>query len=78
MSENVQQAEGNNRRLIPVTKWNQYHDYPTESGLRYLIFNGDRNGFKKVIRKVGRRVLIDEQSYFEWVDHNGETNPSNG
>ena len=58
------------RRLIPVTKWSQYHDYPTEPGLRWLIFNGEKNGFSEVIRRVGRRVLIDEQSFFDWVDGN--------
>jgi len=58
------------RPLIPVTKWSQYHDYPTEPGLRWLIFNGEKNGFSDVIRRVGRRVLIDEQSFFVWVDGN--------
>ncbi len=65
-----------NRRLIPVTKWSQYHDYPTEPGLRWLIFNGEKNGFSEVIRRVGRRVLIDEQSFFDWVDGNdGRSEP---
>ena len=55
-------------RLIPVTKWNDYHIYPTVPGLRYLIFNGDTNGFNKVIRRVNGRVLIKESAYFAWVE----------
>ena len=26
------------RRLIPVTKWNDYHPWPPIGGLRHLIF----------------------------------------
>lgn len=58
-------------RLIPVTKWNDYHDFPSIGGLRHLIFNEMKNGFHKVIRRVGRRVLINEADFFKWVD---ETN----
>jgi len=56
------------RRLIPVTKWNEYHDWPPIGGLRHLVFNEERNGFSKVVRRVGRRVLLDEAAFFEWVD----------
>jgi len=54
-------------RLIPVTKWNNYHVWPSIAGLRYLIFNADSNGFNKVIRRVGKTILIDEQAFFDWV-----------
>ncbi len=55
-------------RLIPVTKWNNYHDYPTIGALRALIFNAHKNGFDKVIRRVNSRILISENAYFEWVE----------
>jgi hypothetical protein len=55
-------------KLIPVTQWNQYHQWPTQSDLRYWIFNAKTNGFDKVIRRVGRRVLIDEAKFFLWID----------
>ncbi len=58
----------NTRRLIPVTTWNQYHDWPSTSGLRHFIFNGHRNGFDRVVKRAGRRVLIDENAFFDWVD----------
>jgi len=56
------------RRLIPVSKWNEHHLWPSQGGLRYLIFNANSNGFDKAIRRAGRRVLIDEQAFFEWMD----------
>jgi hypothetical protein len=55
-------------KLIPVTKWNNHHEWPTEAGLRYYIFNAEFNGFNKVMKRVGRRILIDETKFFDWVE----------
>ena len=44
-------------RLIPVTKWNEHHQWPPVGGMRHLIFFAEKNGFEKVIRRCGRRVL---------------------
>lgn len=55
-------------RLIPVSKWNDYHDWPPPGGLRHLIHFRAANGFDAVLRRVGRRLLIDEKAFFEWVD----------
>ena len=54
-------------RLIPVSDWQKYHLWPPAGGLRHLIFCAQSNGFDQVIRRVGRRVLIDEQAFFSWV-----------
>lgn len=56
------------RLLIPVTKWNEKHPYPSVSQLRWHIFRPE-NGFEKCIVRIGKRVLIDEEAYFEWVHH---------
>jgi hypothetical protein len=59
-------------RLIPVNKWGEQHSWPPLGGLRHLIFNAEKTGFIKCIRRVGRRVLIDEKAFFAWVeDQNG-------
>lgn len=58
----------NERRLIPVPDWNKHHAWPPQGGLRHLIFHASRNNFDKVIRRAGRRVLIDEQAFFAWMD----------
>lgn len=58
-------------RLIPLTDWNQHHAWPPIGGLRHLVFFERTNGFHKVVRRVGRRVLIDEAAFFAWVESNG-------
>ena len=54
-------------RLIPVPNWEKYHEWPRLGGLRNLIFNKHKNGFHTVVKKVGKRVLIDEAAFFAWV-----------
>ena len=55
-------------RLLPLTKWNDFHIYPNQAGLRYLVFNADKNGFASCIKRIGKRVLIDEAAFFAWVE----------
>ena len=54
-------------KLIPVTRWNDYHVWPPIGGLRHLIFYEKTNGFSACVVRVGRRVLIDEDKFFEWA-----------
>lgn len=55
-------------RLILVTDWNKYFDYPTLGTLRMLIFNENKNGFNKVVRRINLRVLIHVEAYYNWVE----------
>lgn len=66
------------RRVIPLTKWNEYHTYPSVGGLRHLVFNAESNGFDAVIRRCGRRVLIDEQAFFEFLDRQSRGSEKGG
>ena len=63
-----QKMQKSERRLIPVTKWNDYHPWPPIGGLRHLIFFEKDNGFSHCLVRLGRRVLIDEERFFEWAD----------
>lgn len=57
-----------NTRLIPVAQWEKYHPWPTKSGLQGLIINRETNGFASVVKKLKKRVLIDEKAFFQWVE----------
>ena len=61
----------NKTRLIPVPAWKDHHTWPPAGGLRHLIFFAETNGFNKVIRRIGRRVLIDEAAFFTWAEKKG-------
>ena len=51
-------------RLIPLTRWNEFHVWPPIGGLRHLMFHRERNGFAPAFVKCGRRVLIKEDAFF--------------
>ena len=59
-------------RLIPPAKWNEFHPWPPIGGLRYLIFHEKTNGFDSVVVRVGRTVLICEESFFRWARSESE------
>ena len=47
----------------------KYPDVITEGGLRWQIFNEEKNGLKEAgaIVRIGRKVLIDTDRYFTWI-----------
>jgi len=59
------ETETRNSRLIPLTKWPEYHPWPNVGGLRHMAFHRDENGFAPAFLKVGRKLLIDEAVFFE-------------
>lgn len=72
--QNENDLNSKHTRYIPVPNWEKHHDWPKIGGLRNLIFNGKTNGFDQfnVIKRVGRRVLINEAAFFEWVANQGK------
>lgn len=45
----------------------------TESSIRYHLFHRKTNGLTKHIRKIGRKVLIDEVGFQSWINASGKT-----
>ena len=59
-----------NPTLSTVQQFCEKHPFISQGGLRFQIFNADNNGLSSfgAIVRMGRKVLIDEFRYFEWVD----------
>ena len=60
-------TEDKQTRLIPLVDWPKHHAWPPIGGLRHLVFHAGATGFDKVVKRVGRRVLIDETAFFSWA-----------
>jgi len=55
-------------QLLTLKKFVEKHPNAwTLSGLRWLRFHEDTNGFKGAFLKVGGKLLIDEDAFFEAV-----------
>ncbi len=72
MDQESQKKKGRSKRLIKMSKWNDFHPWPPIGGLRHLAFNAKINGFDKVIKRCGRTVLIDEDAFFVWVEEQNQ------
>lgn len=46
----------------------KYPAFP-EGGLRHIIFHSESNGFDSVITRVGRKVLISETAFIDWIEN---------
>jgi len=55
--------------LLTVNQFCRKHEGFPVGGLRYRIFHADTNGMADagVIVRNGRRVLINEAKFFEWL-----------
>lgn len=41
----------------------------SEASLRYYIFNEKQNNLSEAIRRIGRKVLINEEAFFLWIEN---------
>ncbi len=58
------------RTLLTVNQFADKHPAFSVGGLRWQIFNSASNGLdaSEAIVRLGKRVLIDEERYFQWID----------
>jgi hypothetical protein len=56
--------------LLTVNQFVATHKAFTSGGIRALIFNENSNGLAKsgAVTRVGRKVLINEEKFFAWVE----------
>ncbi len=66
----------NETRYIPVAQFNKYHPWPTPQSIRnrkHAAERGNDPDFLKCIKKVGGRVLVDEQAFLRWLTDQADT-----
>jgi hypothetical protein len=72
MESNVseQNTPAQPRTLLTVNQFADKHPAFSVGGLRWQIFNSAINGLdvSYSIVRLGKRVLIDEEKYFQWID----------
>ncbi len=58
------------KNLKTVNQMLDDNKFLTNGGFRALIFNANSNGLNQqgVIVRIGRKVLIDEDKFFNWLE----------
>ncbi len=56
-------------RLLTINNFVEEHkSFASHGGIRHLIFHSESNGFKSAFKRLGSRVLIDENEFFRCVN----------
>lgn len=65
------QPTGKLMDLVPLSRFQDYYDYPSVGALRQLHFFNTYGFADKVIRRIGRRLYVKISALLEWIE---ETN----
>lgn len=68
-SIDMSQAEKHtSKNYLSLKQWlNKYQAIP-EGGIRHLIFTNKDNFTAKVVKKIGRKILLDEEAFLNYID----------
>lgn len=53
---------------VTVAQLSQRYPAFTQGSIRWLIFNANSNGFSKVIRRIGRKVVLSLSAWKAFLD----------
>ncbi|MBK9586519.1 MAG: hypothetical protein KA176_01270 [Alphaproteobacteria bacterium] len=56
---------------LTVKQVAQKHPAFSEASIRFHIFHEKTNGLARAIRRVGRKILINEAQFLEWIESQG-------
>ena len=61
--------------FLTVRQLSELNPVFSESSIRWYIFNSSKNGLDdlNVIKRIGRKLLIDEGKFFEWINTYSKT-----
>lgn len=60
------------KKYLTVTQLAERHPAFSASAIRHLIFDAPKNGFDSVIVRVGRKLVLEESAFENWLIHQGE------
>jgi len=58
------------RNLYTINRFSDRHQAFTTASLRNIRFYQNENGFSEAFLTLGRKVLIDEDKFFDCLDKN--------
>ncbi len=60
-----------NQRLksfLTLKQWLEKYPAIPEGGIRHLIFTNKDNFNERVVKKLGRKILLDEHAFLSYID----------
>ncbi len=69
--ENQINAPSGPPSLLSVSQFCAKHEWATPGGIRHLLFNRETNGFNRCVVRLGRKILLNEEAVFAWLQEGG-------
>ena len=60
------------KNFLSLKQWLEKHKAIPEGGVRHLIFTNKNNFNQTVVKKLGRKILLDEQAFLEFIDEHSK------
>ena len=62
------QVQEQSKTFLTVAQISARHPGFSVPALRHLIFDSRRNGFDRVIFRIGKKLLLEESSFRGWIE----------
>jgi hypothetical protein len=56
--------------FITIGQYTSRYSWPNEKAMRWLIYTAEEKGIGNCFIRVGRRVLVDEKAFLNWLESN--------
>ena len=56
------------KSFLTLKQWLDKYKAIPEGGIRHLIFTNKDNFNSRVVKKLGRKILLDEQAFLSYID----------
>lgn len=72
VAQNDRPAMPRSPRLLTVKQVTEAFPAFSEGSLRWWLFHRKTNGLAKAVRKIGKKILLDEELFLRWVEDHSE------
>jgi hypothetical protein len=60
------------KSFLTLRQWLEKYRAIPEGGVRHLIFTNKDNFNGRVVKKLGRKILLDEQAFLSYIDEHSK------
>ena len=60
------------KSFLTLKQWLEKYKAIPEGGIRHLIFTNKDNFNSRVVKKLGRKILLDEQAFLSYIDEHSK------
>ncbi len=60
------------KNFLSLKQWLEKYPVIPEGGIRHLIFTNKDNFNGRVVKKLGRKILLDEQAFLSYIDEHSK------